>query len=128
MNNESTHDSGLQELIAAFETGLIEPIKALIREYRFYYDENGNITQLSDSNWNHPDSGNYVVVDEQTYKEWGKYRIRKGRAELKLTDPTSELQLEKSSSGYRVVKNNPAIILETHENIESTEYYDYRNR
>ena len=126
MNDESQIDKSWQELIKAFEIGLIEPITELIREYRLYY-EDGNIIQTSDSNWNHPDSGKYVVVDEETYRNWLNYRIRKGQAELKPTDPTTELQLRKSDSGFCVVKNNPAILLEPGETIENTEYYDRRN-
>ncbi len=126
MNKES-HDTNWQALIDAFDTGLIKPVKELIREYRFYYDENGNITQTSDCNWNHPESGNYVVVDEIIFKDWGKYRVRNGQAELKPTDPTTEVQLKKSNSGYQVVKNNPAILLEDNENLENTEHYDRRN-
>lgn len=128
MNEESQIDPAWQELINAFDNGLINPIKELIREYRFYYNEHGDIIQVSDSNWNHPESGNYVVVDEYMYNHWGDYRVRRGHAELKPTNPASELQLKKSNTGFLVIKNNPAIILEVGEAAEKTEYYDYRNR
>jgi hypothetical protein len=127
MNNESQIDPGWQELINAFENGLIEPVKELIREYRFYYNELGEITQVSDCNWNHPETGNYVVVDEDMHINWRNYRVRNGQAELKPTDPTTELQLKKSDSGYPVVENNPAIIVESGETVEKMEYYDRRN-
>lgn len=127
MNEESQIDPSWQELINAFENGLIDPIKELVREYRFYYNEDGTIVQISDSNWNHPESGNYLVVDEQTHRDWMKYRVRNKQVELKPSDPTSEVQLIKGTQDYLVVKNNPAIILEADETMKETEYYDRRN-
>lgn len=126
MNKETYSDLNLQSLIDAFNTGLITPIKELIQEYRLYYDNEGEVIQTSDSNWNHPESGNYVIVDQHIYKNWSKYRIRNGQPVLKPTDPTSERQLKKSTTGYLVVKNNPAILIEAGELIENTEYYDRR--
>ena len=67
-----------------------------------------------------------MVVDEPTHKEWMKYRVRNGLAELKPTDPTSEVQLFKGTKDYLVVKNNPAILLEADETAQETEYYDRR--
>ena len=127
MNKETQFDPSWQELINAFENGLIQPIKTLVIEYRLYYDDEGNIIQVSDSNWNHPESGKYVVVDKDVHQNWHRYYIRKNLPELKLTKASTELQLKKSDSGYLVIKNNPAIILETGESAENTEYYDRRN-
>ena len=127
MSNEQQTDPSIQALIDAFSNGLIEPIKPLVREYRLYYNDNGKIIQISDSNWNHPESGNYVVVDKNIYDNWNIYRIRNGQVELKPTGPSSVVQLIKSTSGYLVAKNNPAILLEAGELIEDIEYYDHRN-
>ena len=129
MNNEQPEiDPSWQELINAFANGLIEEPKKLIREYRFYYNEDGEITQLSDCNWNHPESGNYVVVDEETHRNYTKYRVRNGHAELKPTDPTSEVQLKQSTTGHEVAKSNPGILLEPGESLENTEHYDRKHR
>ncbi len=121
-------DPSWQELMNAFANGLIEEPKKIIFEYRFYYDENGNITQVSSNNWNHPETGNYVVVDQAMHDDWMKYYVKNGRAEIRPTEPTSQVQLTKSDTGYEVVENNPALLLEPNEKLPNTEYYDSRNR
>lgn len=125
--NEEPIDPALQELMDAFNNGLIDPVKELVREYRLYYDDLGNIVQVSDSNWNHPESGNYVIVDKNIHNNWNSYYIRNRQAVLKITNASSLVQLVKSNAGYKVVKNHPALIVEDTDTIKDIEYYDYRN-
>lgn len=89
-------------------------------EYRFYYDEEGNI--VSCSMRQHPD-GNYVVVTEDEYKNYFRYTVVNGKPKLIVHDTGFKVQLKKSTKGYPVVKNHAGIILED-ETYSDIEYYD----
>ena len=94
-------------------------------EYRFYYDETGRITTCSSHN--HQESGQYVVVTEEQYNNSHKYEIRDNKL-FKIPNMLSVMTaLKKSTSGFRVVKNNPALIIEDNETYTEIEYYDSRD-
>ena len=97
-----------------------------VREYRIYYDYTGKITQLAEIS-PFPDSDKYIVVDESVYKNYFDYHIVNGKAERIVKDMGNlKASLVKSDSGFRVVKNHAALLLELDEEYPNTEYYDTR--
>ena len=93
-------------------------------EYRFHYDNSGNIYMCTMQE--HPDNTQYVVVTKEEYELYFKYKVVKGK--LKLIEHQTGIKngLEKSDSGFRVVKNNAALLLLDDEVYNDIEYYDYR--
>ena len=61
------------ELIKAFELGLITDKEPEPTEYRLHYDDNGKIIMCSSQN--HPTDTNYLVVSETEYKNYFRYKI-----------------------------------------------------
>ena len=108
--------------LASFGEIIPDPI-----EYRFHYDNLGNITMCSMQN--HPASEYYLVVDQETYNNYTKYRINveKKKLEKVVFDPRISVKLKKSDSGYTVVKNHAGIIIESDEEYRDIEYYDSTN-
>lgn len=112
------------ELIEAF--GLINEIKKPVLEYRIHYDKNGFITGCTMSE--HPDNLNYIVVDKETYDNYFRYdKVINGKLRKIIFDPGYRVQLIKSTSGYQVVKNHAALILEDKDIYNDTEYYNGPN-
>jgi hypothetical protein len=113
------------------EAELIKALNQLVQtedipiEYRLHYDELGNIYLCTMQQ--HPESTQYVIVTKEEYEQYFKYKVIKGK--LKLIDHHSGVKtgLEKSDSGFRVVKGNAALLLNADEMYNDTEYYDYRN-
>jgi len=105
--------------LASFGEIIPDPI-----EYRFHYDNLGNITMCSMQN--HPASEQYLVVDQKTYENYTHYRINveKKRLEKVVFDPRISVKLKKSVSGYAVVKTHAGLIIEPDENYKNVEYYD----
>lgn len=108
------------ELAAAFST--ITPVVAAPVEYRLYYDELGRGLYMSSSG-NPP--GNYVLISKEIYDRAIVADLRVSNGECKIIDLGANLtlQLRKSSNGFRVVKNHPAILLQDGEQYTDTEYY-----
>lgn len=123
-------DPSWLELLKAFELGLIHNGPPPVIEYRLYYDLNGDIKHIT-STLREAEENNfqlyYIVVNEQEYKEFNKYKVRNGKLVLRESNIGQRTQLQKSHRGFRVVKNNAALILEQDEQYPNTEYYDYRN-
>jgi len=97
-----------------------------IREYRLYYDYTGKITQLAEIS-PFPEGDKYIVVDKSVYENYFNYHIVNSKAERIVRDIghlTSSLV--KSNSGFRVVKNHAALLLEHDEEYSTIEYYDTR--
>jgi len=105
--------------LASFGEIIPDPI-----EYRFHYDNLGNITMCSMQN--HPVSEQYLVVDQKTYENYTQYRINveKKKLEKVVIDPRISVKLKKSDSGYAVVKYHAGLIIESDEIYENIEYYD----
>jgi len=99
----------------------IEPLVEEPREYRFHYNENGDIYMCTMQN--HPEDTEYLVVDEDVYNRYYDYYISDGQ--LKMIDRTSgiRVQLKSSTQGYAVVKNHAGILLEN-EDCNDVEYYE----
>ena len=108
------------EFIKAVQS--IVPIIEPKIEYRFYYDDAGNITTCSQVN--HQEYGNYLVVTEHEYKEYFQYCVVKGKLKKIDIGGGHRVQLKRSSQGYRVVNNHAGIILASNEEYHNMEYYD----
>lgn len=122
-------DPSLLELIKAFESGLIHDGPPPVKEFRIYFDINGDIVhststikEAEEYNYQLP----YIVITEE-HKDLNKYKVKNGKLQLRQSDLGQLKQLVPSNKGFRVVKNNAAILLEQDEQYTNIEYYDYRN-
>ena len=114
---------------------LIEELKRLdalmnapkpVPEYRFYYDETGNITMCAEIS-PYPAGDKYIVVDQAVYRDYFNYRVVNGKAQrIVKQEGQIKSSLVKSDSGFRVVKGNAGLLLEEHEQYQNVEYYDAR--
>jgi len=108
------------ELIEAFS--LIKEIPQPIKEYRIHFNKNGFITGCSMIN--HPESEFYVVVDQDTYNNYFRYdKVINGKLRKIVYDAGYRVKLYPSTTGYRVVKNHAALLLEANESYDNTEFY-----
>ena len=138
--NESTitvnEDTTLEEIFRQLdELGLIDKPAPIEFEYRIYYDVDGNITATSPTVKDaeiYGFTGDYIVVDEDTYKsvfaEVHKYQVYNNKLTVRKSNATQTPQLEKSQTGFKTVKNLSGIILEDGETFKDVEHYDYKNR
>ena len=94
-------------------------------EYRLHYNDSGDVYMCSMQN--HPDSEKYIVVTKEQYDLYFKYKIVNGKLELIEHNVGIKAALVKRNHGFRVVKNNAALLLEKHEEYNNIEYYDHRN-
>lgn len=128
--NQDT-DNNWNELLNAFKLGLIKDDTDKEIEYRIYYDENGDIVKTTGLKSDTLHDQNYIIVDTVTYNEFIKSPYYKVINNQLKKFYASELgyrhQLIKSNSGYKVVKNNPALLLDEEEVDNQFEYYDRRN-
>jgi signal peptidase I len=94
-------------------------------EYRLYYNELGEIT--SGSMVKHAADGNYIIVTKSEYDRYFDYHVVNGQ--LKKIDQNTiySVKLERSVTGFRVVKNHASLIIEPAEAYTDIEYYEYRN-
>lgn len=111
-----------EQALKSFGEIIPEPI-----EYRIHYDDAGNITQCTMQQ--HPNTTDYLVVDQETYNNYAKYRVNviKKQLEKIAIDPGLSVKLKKSDSGYAVVKNHAGLIIESSEQFKDIEYYDTNN-
>lgn len=108
------------ELLEALN--LIGKTPAIEFEYRIHYDEQGLITMCTMQD--HPTNTRYVVVDKETYENYFRYdRVVKGKLRKINFDPGYRVQLYPSTSGFQVVKNHAAILIEDNETYDDTEFY-----
>lgn len=94
-------------------------------EYRLHYNDNGDIVLCTMQQ--HPDNTSYIVVDRETYDNYFKYQIINKKLKKIDRNPDYSVQLKKSDTGVRVVKNNASIILANTEDCDTVEYYEYTN-
>ncbi len=112
-----------KNLLLAIEQLTVTPDP--VPEYRFYFDNSGRI--INCSMLNHQEGDNYVIVTKEQYDNYTKYEI-KNKKLVEIQDPNRILaSLVKSDTGFRVVKNHAALLLETNETFDLIEYYDSRN-
>jgi len=108
------------ELLEALSLIGKPPITEL--EYRIHYDNQGLITMCTMQD--HPVGTNYVVVDRETYDNYFRYdRVIKGKLRKIIFDPGYRVQLYPSTSGFQVVKNHAALLIEENETYDNTEFY-----
>lgn len=113
-----------QELIDAFK--LINDTIPPEIEYRIYYDKKGNITRCSMCE--HINDNEYIVVDKETYDNYFRYdKIINGKLRKINYDPGYRVVLYPSTSGFKVVKNQAAILIESNETYNDIEYYNNRD-
>ena len=100
----------------------------IVKEYRLYHNADGIIIGLWESD--HPAGDNYVVLDDPgVFNNTNTHLLRVHNKKLVILDPTAPLKtrLQKSNTGFRVIQNNAALILESNETYTEIEYYDRTN-
>lgn len=102
--------------------------KPLVKEYRIYYDTNGLVTLLSETD--HPPGENYIVVEtpDVFYKN-NTLLLRVVDKKLVVLDSkvVDKVKLKKSSTGQPVVKGHAAVALGLNEEYLEIEFYDRTN-
>jgi hypothetical protein len=119
--------SSWDELIKAFESGMITNKDNIEYEYRVYYNRTGEIyktTALKDAPI---EDENYLIVSADQFNNPQKYLVKNKCLVTKPTYVKQTYQLAPSTFGFKVVKKNPALILLENEYYNDIEYYDYRN-
>ena len=116
MNSESELIKALQSMVVTEDP----PI-----EYRLHYNAAGDIVMCSMQQ--HPESESYLVVTKEQYDLYHRYCVVKGKLTLIEHDAGTRVALVTSTTGFAVVKNNAALLLEDNETFNDIEYYDYRN-
>jgi hypothetical protein len=118
-------DPSLQELIRAFE--ILDPPKVVEIEYRLHYNDVGRIYMATHLPTDHPTDTKYVVVtDPILYENFWRYRVEQGNLIEIVYDSRNRTALHKGKSGFRVVKNHAALLLEDSEDFTNTEFYVHR--
>jgi hypothetical protein len=112
--------------------GLVDEYDAkrakVIKEYRLYYDEVGNIIGLWETG--HPENNNFIVLDDPSVFYHNNTSLLKVKnKKLVVLDPQApqRIRLQKGRSECRVVQGHAALLLEPNENFEKIEYYDRTN-
>lgn len=109
------------ELVAEFDRQRL----VVVKENRLYYNENGTIIGLWESN--HPEGDNYIVLDNpETFFSTSTERLRVINNTLKVlsAELLTTTKLVKSLTGQRVVAGHAALALNPNEDLESVEFYD----
>jgi hypothetical protein len=104
---------------------LLNPVPTLTIEYRLHYNELGEIVLCTMVE--HPNTTDYIVVTKDEYENYFRYQIVDGKLKIIDHDAGYRVKLEKSDTGYCVVKNHAGLILEPGETYITTEYYAHRN-
>jgi hypothetical protein len=90
-------------------------------EYRLHYDNSGHVYLQTQQN--HPEDTQYIVVDETVYFDNNDYKIVDGKPKI-IDLPTGyRVQLKSSNKGYCVIKNHAGILLEK-ETYNNVEFYE----
>ena len=118
-----------QELLKAFELVAEYERKRpqIIKEYRLYYNEDGSIRGLWETD--HPE-GNYVLIDNpDVFNRQSTQLLKVVNGQLTVIDPRApqRIKLKKSNAGQAVVRGNAALVIMVDEIYSDTEYYDQTN-
>ena len=100
----------------------------VVQEYRLYYDPEGMIIGLWESD--HPEGNNYIVLDDPgVFYSANTLLLRVQNKKLVVLDPMapSKTRLQKANNGFRVAKGHAAVIIEPDETYTEIEYYDRTN-
>lgn len=102
-----------------------------VNEYRIYYDESGEITDRISVVINRPlpelPADSYIIVDREQYNHSENMQVKSGILVKKDRSIDVKTGLSKSNTGYKVVKNNAALLLDD-DDYQDTEHYDRTNR
>jgi hypothetical protein len=122
MNNELWEE--VARLVAEYDAQRPK----IIKEYRLYYNTDGTIIGLWESD--HPAGDNYIVLDDPgVFNHTNTLLLRVQDKKLVVLDPQSpsRTRLKKSTTGFLVVQNNAALLLEPNETYTEVEHYDRTN-
>jgi len=115
------------ELLKAFQE-LIKPVSNCVVEYRAYYNDRGEIVSVCSESKDTPMAENSIVIPVEVYEKSHKFLVINKQIVAKFSEDLGiRPALIKSKTGFKVVKNNPALLVEKEENYTNIEYYDYRN-
>ena len=112
------------EKFLAEVNALVDTPKEVVKEYRVYYNSNGEIVGQS---MTEPHlEGDYIVVEQDEYENIHKYaRVKDGELKVKVFSPGYKRQLVQGEGYFQVVKNHAGLLLEQDETYNNTEYYGY---
>lgn len=119
-------NSNFSELFAAFNTGLITDDIQVDFEYRIYYNIHGEICKSTALKTDPIENDNYIIVDKNQFNNCMGCIVKDGKLQKIEIIKTQTYRLQPATQGFRVVKNNPCLLLLDNENIENCEFYDYR--
>ena len=119
----------IQELLKAFElvAEYEQQRTQIVKEYRLYYNDDGSIIGLWESN--HPE-GNYVVIDNpDVFNKQSTQLLKVVNGQLIVIDTKAPqyTKLKKSNAGQAVVRGNAALVIMVDEIYSDIEYYEYTN-
>jgi hypothetical protein len=100
----------------------------VIKENRLYYNNDGTIIGLWENG--HPEGDNYIVLDDPgVFYSANTLLLQVQNKKLIVLDPhePARIRLQKSNTGFQVVKGNAALILEQDETYPEIEFYDRTN-
>lgn len=114
------------EKFLAEVAALVDAPKEIVKEYRVFYDDKGEIVGQSMVE-PHLD-GTYIVVTEEEYNNIHRYaKVKDSELKIKVFSPGYKRQLLQGETGFTVVKNHAGILLEQDETYDDTEQYGYRD-
>lgn len=115
------------ELLKAFQE-LIKPVPNIEVEYRAYHNDKGEIISVCSEPKDNPMAENSIVINAEVYEKSHKFLVINKEIVAKFSEDLGvRPDLIKSKTGFKVVKNNPALLVENEENYTNIEYYEYRN-
>lgn len=122
-------DKNWQELILAFETGLIKDLPDVEIEYRIYYNDKGEIisTTMVKGDKINQDLPS-IIVDKEIYNNSNKFEVVNGQVKLRYTSSSQKVVYVKKENGnFKTMKNNLAILVEDNDNIKQVDTYGPRS-
>lgn len=100
-------------------------------EYRLYYDEKGWITGgqsvTVQTSANDTSDQPYIVVSKFDYDNCHDKIVKDGVLAQRKIKPDFSTELVRSESGFKVVKNNAALLINEDEKYSNVEHYAGRN-
>ena len=114
------------EKFLAEVAALVDAPKEIVKEYRVFYDNKGEI--IGQSMTEPHLEGTYIVVTEEEYNNIHKYaKVKDGELKIKVFNPGYKRQLIPGVAQFTVVKNHAGLLLEQDETYDDTEQYGYRD-
>ena len=97
------------------------------KEFRLYYNEDGDIVQCTNTVPTETVTEPFLTVTEQEYDNYYLYKVVKGQLKKIAHDAGYVVQLEKATTGYKVVSGHASLPLEENEQHVDIEYYARTN-